>query len=64
MRSFAEAEGRHWLAFENHLDYVAASAFRFLPASTKEQTIRSVYESVMNGKPTPRHRFSQPACGV
>ncbi|HEY9086300.1 MAG TPA: site-specific DNA-methyltransferase [Candidatus Tyrphobacter sp.] len=46
----AEADGRRWLAFEERPDYVAASAFRFLPEDASEQTIRAVYADVCSGK--------------
>ena len=38
----AETEGRRWLAFDNELDYVAASAFRFLNGADA-QTLNEVY---------------------
>ena len=46
----AEAEGRHWLAFEEHREYVATSAFRFLDKSSDKKAVTNVYRSVMKGK--------------
>ena len=46
----AEAEGRRWLAFDERLEYLAASAFRFLPESKEASDIREVYERIANGK--------------
>ncbi|WP_425147826.1 DNA-methyltransferase [Deinococcus sp.] len=48
--SVAEAEGRHWLAFEQNLEYVSASAFRFLSKQVRESTLREVYTSILQGK--------------
>ena len=39
----AEAEGRYWLAFENRLDYLAASAFRFVPADTPLELLEELH---------------------
>lgn len=46
----AETEGRQWLAFEQRLDYLAASTFRFLDAATDEDALRGVYDGVMKGE--------------
>lgn len=45
----AEAEGRRWLAFEERLDYLAASAFRFLPEGVSEAEIRAIHSKVNSG---------------
>lgn len=45
--SVAEAEGRRWLAFDERLDYLAASAFRFLPGDTTAEEMRSVYDRIL-----------------
>lgn len=39
----AEREGRHWLGFEMELEYVAASAFRFIDSETPSATMRDMY---------------------
>lgn len=46
----AEQEGRRWKAFDERLDYLAASAFRFLREETTDDEARSVYESVVAGE--------------
>ena len=46
----AEAEGRRWLAFDERLEYLAASAFRFLPEKKEISQIRGVYERITNGE--------------
>lgn len=46
----AEVEGRRWLAFDERLDYLAASAFRFLPKDTPEDEMRSVHGRILAGE--------------
>jgi len=44
----AEAQGRRWLAFEQRLDYLAASAFRFLPQDD-EPRLRAAHAAILAG---------------
>jgi DNA modification methylase len=46
----AEVEGRRWLTFEADAQYVAASAFRFLPSDASEQQLKEVYEQIVSGR--------------
>lgn len=46
----AEVEGRHWLAFEKDLDYLAASVFRFLPGDNQANRLSDAYERVAAGE--------------
>ncbi len=46
----AEAEGRRWMGFEERLDYLAASAFRFLPRETAPDRLREVFDKILNGE--------------
>ena len=46
----AEIEGRRWLAFEERLDYLAASVFRFLPKDTPADRLREAHERVAAGE--------------
>nr|VFK59974.1 MAG: site-specific DNA-methyltransferase (cytosine-N4-specific) [Candidatus Kentron sp. UNK]VFK70184.1 MAG: site-specific DNA-methyltransferase (cytosine-N4-specific) [Candidatus Kentron sp. UNK] len=46
----AESEQREWIAFDNEIEYVAASAFRFLDKDVSENTLRNVYESIKSGE--------------
>jgi len=39
----AEAEGRRWLAFEERLDYLAASVFRFMPKNVSPDRLREAH---------------------
>lgn len=44
----AEVEGRRWLAFDSCLEYLAASAFRFLPEASAEKR-KTVYSNILSG---------------
>jgi site-specific DNA-methyltransferase (cytosine-N4-specific) len=46
----AEVESRRWLSFEDRLDYVAASAFRFLPKTVSRVNAADVYAEVLVGR--------------
>lgn len=46
----AEAEGRNWISFEQNLDYIAASTFRFLTTDVQAEEMKAVYERVCNGE--------------
>lgn len=46
----AEAEGRTWLAFEERLDYLAASAFRFMPRDERPELMRDAYDRISAGE--------------
>jgi site-specific DNA-methyltransferase (cytosine-N4-specific) len=44
----AEIEGRRWLAFDESLEYVATSSFRFLQEVADEQ-VHQIYREIMDG---------------
>lgn len=46
----AEAAGRRWLAFDNRIDYLAASAFRFVTPNATVETLRSVHGRILAGE--------------
>lgn len=46
----AEKAGRQWLSFDEKLDYVATSAFRFFSKSTPAANLQEVYEKISNGE--------------
>lgn len=46
----AETEGRRWLAFEERLDYLAASAFRFAPKGGDAAAMRRLHEKIADGE--------------
>ena len=45
----AESEGRRWMSCDLVRDYVAASAFRFLPANCSADLVKQVYGDIMSG---------------
>jgi DNA modification methylase len=51
----AEREGRHWLSFEERLEYVAASIFRFLPSDMLEHQMRTTFDKVSHGESVSLH---------
>ena len=46
----AEAEGRSWISFEQNIEYVAASTFRFLAADVQTDELKKIYARVCNGE--------------
>lgn len=46
----AERLGRRWRAFEERLDYIAASVFRLLPADLSEGQVREAYDKILKGE--------------
>jgi site-specific DNA-methyltransferase (cytosine-N4-specific) len=46
----AEVEGRQWLAFEEELEYLAASAFRFLPPGVSTEVLERVHHQALAGE--------------
>lgn len=46
----AELEGRHWYSFDMEIEYVAASAFRFLNKNIGTNEVLDVYNSIKEGK--------------
>jgi DNA modification methylase len=55
----AEAEGRRWLSFEENREYVASSAFRFVPESRKSET-QTIYKNLLAGKTVNLTAANQP----
>jgi len=45
----AEALGRRWVSFEERLEYVASSSFRFL-SLINTVNVRKVYEEILSGR--------------
>jgi len=48
--SVAEREGRKWLAFEQRLDYLATSIFRFLNEDPSDTEIKVAHDAVLLGQ--------------
>lgn len=55
----AEAEGRRWLAFEEVREYVAASAFRFLPDHTTDTDRQELYDKLVSGKYADMNHYAK-----
>ncbi len=53
----AEKEQREWISFDTEIEYVAASAFRFLEKETSVNTLRLVYESIKGGASVPLSEY-------
>ena len=48
--SVAECEGRKWLAFDERLDYLAASSFRFFPETATDAELKAAHSAILAGK--------------
>lgn len=63
----AECEGRKWLAFDERLDYLAASSFRLFSEAVSDLELKAAHEANINDKTTElRHdvfKTSQSASG-
>ncbi|CAN5398792.1 site-specific DNA-methyltransferase [soil metagenome] len=46
----AKMNGRRWISFEENLNYIAASSFRFLPKEINDLEVREIYEKIINGE--------------
>ncbi len=46
----AEREGRRWVAFEERMDYLAASAFRFLSKENASEEIALAHNRILTGE--------------
>ena len=53
----AEAERRRWLAFDVSLEYLAASAFRFIDEDVSESTMNEIYRGMLRGETVDARRF-------
>lgn len=46
----ADTEGRRWLSFDERLDYLAASSFRFVSEATTDTEIKTTHDAIINGR--------------
>jgi site-specific DNA-methyltransferase (cytosine-N4-specific) len=46
----AECEGRKWLAFDERLDYLAASSFRFFAEAATDAELKAAHHAILHGK--------------
>ena len=52
----AECEGRKWLAFDERLDYLAASSFRFFAEAATDSELKVAHNAILQGKTTDLRR--------
>jgi len=48
--SVAECEGRKWLAFDERVDYLAASSFRFFAEGATDTELKATHAAILAGK--------------
>lgn len=53
----AEAEGRRWMAFDLEIEYLAASAFRFMQPNTPDEQLRSLHAAIMARQPVDLRNY-------
>ena len=46
----AECEGRQWLAFDDRLDYLATSSFRFFADAATDAELKAAHAAIIHGK--------------
>lgn len=46
----AEREGRQWLAFDERLDYLAGSSFRFFNETASDQDLKRTHDAIVSGE--------------
>jgi hypothetical protein len=46
----AECEGPKWLAFEERIDYLAASTFRFFADTASDAELKAAHAAILHGK--------------
>jgi site-specific DNA-methyltransferase (cytosine-N4-specific) len=46
----SECEGRQWLAFDERLDYLAASSFRFFADTANDAELKAAHDAILHGK--------------
>lgn len=48
----AESVGRKWISFEQNIEYLAASTFRFFDSSYRNEDVLTMFEKLTDGKET------------
>lgn len=62
--SVAEAEGRRWLGFEKQIDYVAASAFRFVGKNMGGEELAALHARITSGESVDIPQRRATGCAV
>lgn len=55
----AEAQGRRWMSFEENINYVAASSFRFLPKDIKDSEAKETYKKIIDGESVELEKYQK-----
>jgi site-specific DNA-methyltransferase (cytosine-N4-specific) len=53
----AETLGRRWISFEENLNYVATSSFRFLPKEINDSDVKDIYRQIINGESVELQKY-------
>lgn len=56
----AESVDRHWLAFEESREYVAASSFRFLRREVDSEAMKQIHADIEAGRSVDLSAYSTP----
>lgn len=55
----AEKERRNWFAFDSEIEYVAASAFRFLEKGASSEDLIDIYNAIVGGLPLDLTKYKK-----
>lgn len=58
----AETERRNWYAFDSEIEYVAASAFRFLEKGTRTEELIDIYNAIKEGQSLDLAKYKKQIC--
>lgn len=53
----AETEGRRWMSFEENINYVATSSFRFLPKEFNDLEVTEIYKKIISGETVELQKY-------
>ena len=53
----SETQGRRWISFEENLNYVATSSFRFLPKEIGDSEVKDIYRKIINGESVELQKY-------
>jgi site-specific DNA-methyltransferase (cytosine-N4-specific) len=55
--SVAETEDRKWISFEENIEYIAASSFRFLNKNSEIGELQKLYKKILSGESVDLNNF-------
>lgn len=59
MSYVAQTEGRQWVAFEERIDYLAASAFRFLSKDSNTAQMKDIHTRISQGDSVDLNEYQE-----